>query len=534
MHQVLLVDDEIHAVRGLAAGVNWEHSGISRVLTAHSKKQAQDIFASNAVDLMICDIEMPQGSGLELLEWVREHHPMTETIFLTCHSDFSFAKRAIHLKSFEYLLKPVDYTELECVIAKALDKVRKDREMLSFEETYKHYAKLWASHRPLLKERFWTDLIEQKISSNPEKIAEQAASHNLSYNTYQYFVPVYIRVQRWYKPLSQREEKIMEYALRNAAEEKIYDNNPDAAIIPLIDGLLLIAPSGAAEHLEVWREGAQDYINSCHQYFACDLCCYIGKPVYMHQLSDMLQTLQKMDANNVTCINEAFLYNDTQKSGCLIELPPLAKWADWMKQGAKEKVQTEVKAYLNGWNQARDGIDASLLHRFYQDFLQMVFFILQTKGLQANQVFSQSLLTETPQSVLRSVQALQEWVQYVMEVAMNHIHSLEGNISIVEKAKRFISEQIGMQELSREDVASHVFLNPDYLSRVFKKETGISISDYLQQQRIDYAKLLLVNTDRLVSDIALESGYSNLSYFSTIFKKATGMNPGDFRRQARS
>jgi two-component system response regulator YesN len=65
---------------------------------------------------------------------------------------------------------------------------------------------------------------------------------------------------------------------------------------------------------------------------------------------------------------------------------------------------------------------------------------------------------------------------------------------------------------------------------VFKKETGMSISDYLQQTRIEYAKELLLNTDQSVSEIANASGYSNLSYFSAIFKKITGTSPGEYRK----
>jgi two-component system response regulator YesN len=77
-----------------------------------------------------------------------------------------------------------------------------------------------------------------------------------------------------------------------------------------------------------------------------------------------------------------------------------------------------------------------------------------------------------------------------------------------------------------------VYLNPDYLTRVFKKQTGLSISDYLQQQRIEYAKKLLVETNSSVSEVALAAGYSNFSYFSTIFKKSTELNPMEFRKMS--
>ncbi|MFK4996896.1 helix-turn-helix transcriptional regulator [Bacillus sp. N9] len=79
-------------------------------------------------------------------------------------------------------------------------------------------------------------------------------------------------------------------------------------------------------------------------------------------------------------------------------------------------------------------------------------------------------------------------------------------------------------------MANHVYLNPDYVTRIFKRETGLSISEYLQQERIDTAKKLLIHTNKPISDIAIESGYSSFSYFSTIFKKVTQCSPVEFRK----
>ncbi|MFC5470055.1 helix-turn-helix domain-containing protein [Cohnella suwonensis] len=534
MYQALIVDDEVHAVRGLQAGVQWERLNIDAVHTAHSLKQAQEIFECHPVHLMVCDIEMPQGTGLELAAWAKEHYPQTETIFLTCHSDFSFAKQAIQLNSFDYLLKPVDYSELETVIEKALDKMKKESELRSFEDTHHHYRKLWESHKPVVAERFWQDLIEQKIPSAPEPIREHMRKAGLSYPETTRFLPIYTRVQRWYKELSDRDERIMEYALRNAFEESLKQMS-GAAVIPVQNGSLLTVlpldhPLDKDEQSELKR-GCDSFIRSCNQYFYCDICCYLGNPVQLHEMVGMLRSLQRLDENNVTKINRVFTLGDFNKYASPVKPAAFGDWAEWMKQGAREKLAKQVTCYLDSWKEKEGIVDSQTVHTFYQDFLQMIFFVLQSKGLQANHVFAHNLLTDKPKSVLRSVDTLQEWVGYVLEVAMNHIHSTEENMSVVERIKRFISEQIGKQDLTREEIANHVFLNPDYLSRVFKKETGMSISDYLQTRRIEYAKHLLANTNQSVSDIAVASGYSNLSYFSTLFKKSTGFNPIDYRRR---
>lgn len=532
MYHVLIVDDEIHAVRGLQAGVMWERLGIGFVHTAHSMKQAQEVFREQPVHLMVCDIEMPQGSGLELVAWVKERYPETETIFLTCHSDFSFAKQAIQMNSFDYMLKPVDYAELETVIGKALGKVEKEKELRSFEETHHRYRKLWESHRPVVAERFWQDLVHRKIPANPQAVQAHLRAAGLSFDEDALFRPMYIRVQRWHKELSERDRRIMEYALRNVLEE-VMKEVPGTAVVPVAEGALLtvVPVDRPAEEAEL-RGNGDAFIQNCNQYLFCDLSSYVGDTTRLHELPDMLRRLQEMDDNNVTQVNRTFILGEKRQGACSAQPAPLAEWGEWMKQGARDKLTERVERYLEAWKETGSGVDAHTVQSFYQDFLQMVFFVLQSKGLQANQVFAQNLLTDKPESVLRSIRALQEWTRYVIEVAMNHIHSIEENLSVVDKAKRYIAQQLGQQDLSREDIANHVYLNPDYLTRVFKKETGMSLSDYLQQKRIDYAKELLEGTGQSVSDIGLAAGYSNLSYFSTIFKKATGFNPVDYRKRA--
>jgi len=531
MYQVLLVDDEVHAVRGLEAGVRWDRLDVSQVHTAHSLKQAQEVLERGGVDLMVCDIEMPQGSGLELLAWVREHHPRTETVFLTCHSDFGYAKQAISLSSFDYLLKPVDYGELEGVLAKAIDKIGKDRERRRFEETHRKYAQLWEAHRPLRKERFWKDIVEQAIPAIPDRIDSRAAESNLSYHSGQRFLPIYIQVQRWNKTLSQREQRIMEYALRNAAEEQLCGNDAEAAVVPLDNGaLLVIQPWTEDESLKRVKSSCDEYIASCNRYFYCDLCVYVGPPAFPPGMAESLRELRRRSLDNVTVANEALLPGELAACRSPFVPPPLKEWAEWMKNGARERLEADIESYLGTLKEEKGSLNGARLQLIYQDFLQMVLYVLQLKGLHANEVFSENLLTGKPEAALRSLQAFREWALNVVEAAMSRLHATEGTLSIVDRVKKFISEQLGEQELSREEIANHVYLNPDYLTRLFKKECGLSISDYLQQQRIEYAKKLLAGSDQSISDIALASGYSNLSYFSTIFKKATGTAPADYRR----
>ena len=109
---LLLVDDEAFALEALEHAINWKSLGIDQVFTCGNIKAARQICQESDIQIMICDIEMPNGTGLDLAKWLSENYPDLLILFLTCHSDFSFAKEAISYHEFAYLLKPFDIEEI--------------------------------------------------------------------------------------------------------------------------------------------------------------------------------------------------------------------------------------------------------------------------------------------------------------------------------------------------------------------------------------------------------------------------------------
>ena len=87
--------------------------------------------------------------------------------------------------------------------------------------------------------------------------------------------------------------------------------------------------------------------------------------------------------------------------------------------------------------------------------------------------------------------------------------------------------------ITREELAGQVYLSPDYMAKIFKKETGKKISDYLSEVKLEEAKYRLSSTNQSISQIASALYYSNFSYFSRMFKTETGMSPGEYRKRYR-
>lgn len=174
---LLIVDDEIYTIQGILDRVNWQEHGFDQVLTANSYSQAVNIIISHNVDVLLSDIEMPHGSGLDLVKWVKEHSPETECVFLTCHDDFNYAKHAINMKCLDYVLKPASKTVLDDVLRKAVNTVEQKRK----DETYKRYGKQYIEnikeHSGIEKKE---DVVEKTESYIRDHISESLTVEQLA------------------------------------------------------------------------------------------------------------------------------------------------------------------------------------------------------------------------------------------------------------------------------------------------------------------------------------------------------------------
>lgn len=527
-YRLLLVDDEVHAIEGVKADLDLDKLEIAQLFTANSMKIAKSIIEVEKIDIMVCDIEMPQGSGLELLSWVKEHRPDIITIFLTSHADFKYAKEAIQLGSLDYLLKPVLADELEQVIRRAQAIIDRNSEM----SRNKHSHQLWMKHRSLVIERFWLDLINLTLPSNPAAIRKEAEQHQLPIMEDDTFFPLLISVKKWNKGLTRRDEKIMEYALKKSAEEIILGNHFNAIFFFLNRGMLLGIFEAGGQDGEVYEplhQVCKHFIEMCNQYFYCDVSCYFGKAVEAKDIASMVASLRQQDRNNVAFYNEVYPYIEASGPKRLIDLPDLNIWLSLIKTGKKDEVIKEVTKLLDQLVQ-KQTIDAEILHEFHQDLMQTLYSYLNMRGIQARQLYGDETSRSLSEMARRSVDDLLAWVHHALDKAINQTKAVEQSETVVHTVKRYISRHIDY-DLSRDTIANQVFLNPDYLSRIFKKETGYSISDYVQNERMNLAKELLSQTNMPISSIAAAVGHTNFSHFARIFKKHADLGPTEYRLQ---
>ena len=120
MFRILMVDDDVLALEGLKNGIHFREIGFEEAFFASGMKSACEILERQPIDVLVADIEMPGGSGIELQKWVLEKGLKPVTVFFTCHASFDYAQHAISLRIFDYILKPIRYSELEGKLRRAL------------------------------------------------------------------------------------------------------------------------------------------------------------------------------------------------------------------------------------------------------------------------------------------------------------------------------------------------------------------------------------------------------------------------------
>lgn len=531
MYRLLVVDDELFAIKGITQGIEWSDLQIESVLEAMDVEEAKQILSSERVDVLISDIEMPGENGLELLAWLQTHSPVTETIFLTGHANFSYAQRAIHLGSFDYVLKPVDHDHLKETVRKALELIREEREMLDFHETYKMYYQQWTQQLPALVERFWQDVLAGRLPLSQKQLQASLDLYEIPLSTDGNLLPVLISVEEWKEELSTRDEEIMEYALRKAATEIILQERPGAVIQDRGDynlALIYLTPGERLDRSSLITR-CKEFVQACNRYFYCSVSCYIGDEARIHELQQSLTRLLDMERSNLKLMNEVFWQEEVR--GAVDGLQPPPPFADWLvlfEAGKKDELLARMEEKLDSMQKEEAGQES--LAAFYFGFMNMVYMFAHRKGFSVNQIFSSPEMMDM-HTVTRSYHHLRTWAVRVVKAVVDTTGSKLKDVSaVIAKIQQYIESNLN-EELNREDLAALVYLNPAYVSRLFKKETGVSLSEYIQSVRMEQAKQLLAESNDKISSVAEAVGYSHFSHFAKLFKKITGITPQEYRKR---
>ena len=523
---LLLVDDEYYSVEGIRSSVLHMQLEFEQIYCAYNMQQAQELYLSNKIDIMISDIEMPKGSGLDLLKWMRNNGYNTVTIFLTSFANFNYASNAIKLQSIDYLLKPIDNEQLQNCMLNAIHKVRQ----LESQELYRKKSGYWDNSKRKLEEQFWNDLCMQIIPADTEQVLNELRKYHLSSTLLsQHF---YIALlQAYIKSKEKRWEiNLYEFAIKNIINEALSEANIDPILTRINNKqyILIIrydTITDRSQYIKMYNRVLLALMKSLPGIFQLYISIEtsllhsgsVFKNLYDFAYNDIHEESKVID---ITRVREKSFYTNSNF---------LNEWSNMLMQHRKDEVKERALHFLTEL-QKSDKADRSDLLRFHHDFIQIIYSLLEKIGKSAHKLFGNSASEQIFDQSCNSVEAMKILTCHMIDIFDDCLLEISSSNTSITFIKKYIAEHIS-EDLNRSELASLVYLSPDYLSHMFREKTGESVTSYILDERIKKAKELLLLSQNSISDIALMSGFPNISYFSRQFKKVSGKTPQEFRKE---
>ncbi len=518
---VLIVDDDVLAVQGISSAIWTEKLGIDHIFCAYRVQEAKEILKKEKIDIALCDIEMPKGNGLELMAWIRqERYPVTMMI-LTSHADFQYATSAIKLGSFDYLLKPATDEELNDALERAIQK-RKETQYLEKE------SKNWKKNYKVMLERFFCEVMLGIIEGNFKMLNEYAKQRTIALEENMKYLPILFCMKKGSDSLKECDRRSVQFIMKNIAYE-LFEKTADKVVCAEIhERGIAVLLSGTWSDDEV-QKSCKQYLNAFQESFHCEVSGYCGEGVLLEELASEVASLKKEEKNNVS--TEGQIWKKSDWNGKQKEYDPFDynEVIQFIREQQQDQAFYRIHSYLKT-EREKNKLDGVLLEKMKNDLLQTIYVLLKEVNVQAHLLFEDKESVELTSSALLTTEDFEKWCLHIIKKTGDFILFVKNDSSVVGQAEFYIKHNLD-KIIGCEDVAREVCMNADYLSRLFKKESGISLQKYINQERIEKAKYLLTATDTSISMIAQMTGYSHFSHFSTAFKKATNMSPINYRKQ---
>jgi two-component system, response regulator YesN len=527
--QCLLIDDDFPTLEVLRDFIDWELFNIFDIAFAQNIAEAKELIKASTPEMIICDIEMPKGTGIDLIKWVRENQYNSAFMFFTCHENFEFASNAISYQADAYLTKPFEKSRIEATLAKVVDSYLKKNQIYEFSQ----YGSFWLKNKGLVEKSFWNDILFENIPPHIENIQEEIAKRNLTLSLHNNFYLLLVCLSKNQMNGSLDERVLKEFITSELCA--IFSGNiNEHHVIHYVrdDTFCITAVLNGDQEISNIKFNSGLLIKRCVQQLEFTATCYISEPIMVHKMAETKGLLDDLDQKNIALKGKVIFQNE-HSDVSMNEKYALNEslFHEFFLEGEKVLIVNTLKNELERLA-AENRLDSIILHSICQDFLQIVYSYLHKNKIQAHMLFSNTISQTLFRKSEKSIFDMMKWAMYITNTAIDYVREVKKSESVVERAKQYIYANYH-QDISRELVASSVYLTPDYLAKIFKMETGLTITEFINHYRIQVAKELLIQKDVNITEIARETGFESISYFSTVFKKTAGETPHSYRKKVK-
>ncbi|SDD65835.1 Helix-turn-helix domain-containing protein [Paenibacillus sp. UNCCL117] len=530
MTNILIVDDEILVRLSLKTLIPWTEHGFRIVGEAQSGEEALAILERLACHIVLTDIRMPDMDGLELISRIRQQWPQTRCLILSNHNDFEYVQQALRLGAVDYSLK------LAWVPEELLEKCVRLQEEIRQEELLLAEQHRTAFRMDRLDRESKAALLRNLLTKHTSKVELDSATADVAFefDIDRYCVAL-IGIDRYERVLEENRfesEQLLSYTVANVLDE-IMRKHGTGELVEISSGYFALISSDISPNLlQQMQEVTGTFIK-------------ISISAGISQTHNGLGSLYPAYSEARSALQQRFL----RGSGALIfaggQPPPpaaeetarssetadAAAWLKLLETKQDDAIVTEAERWFERWTASGyvqpEVVRDELLHLLY------VFNnVLERAG--TNLYAMPAYEGRYPFEVVRNGETLSEirvwltgWlkqstayardaagvkyrpeIQHVLEIIRNEYHT---PLKVSEIAKR-----VGFAE--------------NYLSVLFRKETGSKIVDYLTNVRMEKARELLKDPAYKIYEISEMVGYGDPNHFSKYFKKIEGMFPAEFRK----
>ena len=518
MYSLVIVEDEFTTRRALVNMVHWNELGLCVDGEFADGQELLDDLKRNTPDVILTDIRMTRVSGIDIARLVAEQNLPIQVVFLSAYKDFSYAQEAVEYNVAHYLLKPIELAKLREVFRKLkemLDKQAIQEDMIQNRE--EHYERLINYER----QQFVTDAYFGALANPDKKESRLGLLSRHQENSSRLILAKIILVndQHYMDFTAEYGEQELQEQLERVLQ--IFHENLE--YYPITWG---ISEDEKQFLLGVFWEKEN---SGQHCYKEEQVADTIWDLLGLHADISVFALLQSSsDLVNYagmlrTQLPEDHFEQNLEYLQLLREQNKLL--CSYLNQNSIEPGLKLTETLFD--NSMKGGIPFAKRQSIYT-ITKLLDEVAANDLVEWNSLFTRCV----PESFFSNTQyqELKEWLRKGVHLLFQQVQQKNSckEDSSIEKIRNYLRSHY-CEDITLNQIAEALFLNPTYISRLVKEQTGKNYTELVMEMRIEKAVELLKNSDMYVYEIAENVGYKNLKYFYRVFHKIEGKTPSDYR-----
>jgi two-component system response regulator YesN len=525
-YSFVLVDDEPEIREGMRDTIPWEDLGFTFAGACANGFEALELAERIRPDVVMTDINMPFLDGLALTDRLLALLPDTKVLIISGYDEFEYARKALRLQVYDYIVKPITPGEFKNVLIKLKETLDAEQES---RRDLEHIKQQLAESIPLLRERFLIHLIEGRLDRNsiPERIAYFDLPLPPEGAAYQCLVLDFVH---------RREGEDFHIDLiteRNILESFISSFGPGIVFQDGADRLVILI--WGKSRSGVYREGLKAAELLWHKLQSLrfkDIAVGVG------EAAETLETLETSYHTAAEALAWGIL---REKIGLTAyrevtgKTEPPEEQDRWGRQivsalkiGAGEEARRHIQAMTDYFKNTPLTIDE------YHIKLRLVLAAL-LQGMEDMEIPQREIFPPPSDPFadikqLKNLEEVRDWFFLLADTIGSYTCTRRENFALVKvrEALDYLAAHYDDPGLSLQGLCKKLDISTSYFSAVFKKHHDKTFVEELTALRLRKAMELLRTTDLMTYEIAEKIGWTP-HYFSLSFRKATGLTTTEYR-----